>query len=135
MMGIPGGGEREDGVGRVGGGCRRSWVGVHEPMAAHGEAASVSTSGGDRGRRRQGMGGGGGRLGSRVGLGFDEIGWSGLDWIGTGRRAGHEEAWVLSGRIDRAEAGADSREWKKVGTSFCLHFVLFSSRDKYYKLW
>jgi hypothetical protein len=107
----------EDGVGRVGGGCRRGWVGVHEPMATSGEAASVSTSGGDRGRRRQGMGGGGGRLGSRVGLGFDEIGWSGLDWIGTGRRAGHEEAWVLSSKIDRATrertrgVGEGGRTW------------------------
>jgi hypothetical protein len=89
MMLIPGGGEREDGDGRAGGGCQRGWVGVHEPMAASGEAASVSASGGDRGRRqlRQGMGDGG-RLGSRAGLGFDEIGWPGSIGSGPGGAQG-----------------------------------------------
>jgi hypothetical protein len=29
----------------------------------------------------------------------------------------------------RAEAGADSREGKKVGTGFCPHFILFNSRE------
>jgi hypothetical protein len=33
-------------------------------------------------------------------------------------------------RRTRGRKEAYSHEWMKVGTSFCLHFILFSSRDE-----
>jgi hypothetical protein len=63
---------------------------------------------------------------------------SGLDWEPEGGRreisCGAEGLWDLRKAWGEAEAWAnaeaDSHERKKVGTSFCLHFILFRSRDK-----
>jgi hypothetical protein len=51
-----------------------------------------------------------------------------------GRKGGERGRAEINGlrakaRDARGWRGADSREWKKVRTSFCLHFILFSSRD------
>jgi hypothetical protein len=66
-------------------------------------------------------------------VGVETLGENRIGRLGEGaegmRSVGWDRGRAQRRRPEDGARGADSREWKKVGTSFCLYFVLFSSRD------
>jgi hypothetical protein len=71
--------------------------------------------------------------------------WMAAHWIGSGGREPRDSLpsgrrWNQEARGEaqaRKDAGGRTTERKKVGTGFCLHFILFRSRDiprRYYKI-